>query len=78
VVKTVLYVLITGCRWGDLPRGPQGASKRAAQRWLQRWQNDGTLAAMPARLLGLAEERGMMQWQYGAVDGACSPWPGRR
>jgi transposase len=78
VVNTLLYVLITGCRWCDLPRGPQWASKSAAHGWLQRWQDEGTLAARPARLLGLAEERGMMQWPYGAVDGSFSPWQGRR
>ena len=78
VVNTLLYVLITGCRWCDLPRGPQWASKSAAHRWLQRWQADGTLAAMQARLLGLAEERGMIQWQYGAVDGSFSPRQRRR
>lgn len=78
VVNTLLDVLITGCRRCDLPRGPQWASKNAAQRWLQRWQADGTLAAMQARLLGLAEERGMIQWQYGAVDGSFSPWHRRR
>jgi transposase len=78
VVNTLLYVLITGCRWCDLPRGPQWASKSAAHRWLQRWHADGTLAAMQARLLGLAEERGMIQWQYGAVDGSFSPWQRRR
>jgi transposase len=78
IVNTWLDVLITGCRWCDLPRGPQWASKSVAHRWLQRWQADGTLAAMQARLLGLAEERGMVQWQYGAVDGACSPWQRRR
>jgi transposase len=77
VVNTLLYVLITGCRWCDLPRGPRWASKSAAHRWLQRWQADGTLAAMQARLLGLAEERGMIQWQYGAIDGSFSPWQGR-
>jgi transposase len=78
VVNTLLYILITGCRWCDLPRGPQWASKSAAHRWLQRWQADGTLVAMQARLLGLAEERGMIQWQYGAVDGSFSPWQRRR
>ncbi len=78
VVNTLLYILITGCRWCDLPRGPQWASKSAAHRWLQRWQADGTLAAMQARLLGLAEERGMIQWQYGGVDGSFSPWQRRR
>jgi transposase len=78
VVNTLLYVLITGCRWCDLPRGPQWASKSAAHRWLQRWQVDGTLAAMQARILGLAEAHGMMQWPYGAVDAAFSPWQRRR
>ena len=78
VVNTLLDVLITGCRWCDLPRGSQWASKSAAHRWLQRWQVDGTLAAMPARILGLAEEHGMIQWPYGAVDGAFSPWHRRR
>lgn len=78
VVNTRLYVRITGCRWGDVPRGPPWASKSAAHRGLQRWQADGTLAAMQARILGIAEAHGMMQWPYGAVDGSCSPWQGRR
>jgi transposase len=78
VVNTLRYVLITGCRWGDLPRGPPWAAKSAAHRWLQRWHTDGTLVAMQARLLGLAEEHGMIQWPYGAVDGSFAPWPRRR
>jgi len=32
VVNTLLYVLITGCLWCDLPRGPPWASKSAAHR----------------------------------------------
>ena len=78
ILNTLLYVLITGCRWCDVPRGPQWASKSATPRWLQRWQADGTLAAMQARILGVAEEKGMICWEYGAVDGAFSPWKGWR
>jgi len=74
VVNTLLDLLITGCRWCETPRGPRWAAKRAAHRGLQRWQADGTLAAMQARGLGLAEARGMMHWEYGAIEGACSPW----
>ena len=48
VVNTLLYLLITGCRSCDTPRGPHWASKSAAHRWLQRWPADGTLAAMQA------------------------------
>jgi transposase len=78
VLNTLLYILITGCRWCDIPQGPQWASKSATHRWLQRWQADGTLAAMQARLLGIAEERGMIHWEYGAINGAFSPWEGWR
>ena len=78
ILNTLLYVLITGCRWCDVPREPQWASKSATHRWLQRWQADGTLAAMQARILGVAEERGMIRWEYGAVDGAFSPGEGWR
>jgi transposase len=78
VVTTLLYVLITGCRWYDLPRGPQWASTSAAHRWLQRWQVAGTLTAMQARGLGLAEEQGLIHRHYGAVDGSVSPWQGGR
>jgi transposase len=78
VVNPLLSGLITGCRGCDLPRGPQGASQSAAQRWLQRWQADGPRAAMHARLLGRAEAPGMLPGQDGAIDGALSPWPRRR
>src|SRR5215468_4884030 len=78
ILNTLLYVLITGCRWCEVPRGLQWASKSATHRWLQRWQADGTLAAMQARILGVAEEKGMIRWEYGAVDGAFSPWQGWR
>src|SRR5499426_3929994 len=76
ILNTLLYVLITGGRWCDVPRGRQWASKSATHRWLQRWQTDGTLASMQARILGVAEEKGMIRWEYGAVDGAFSPWQG--
>ncbi len=33
---------------------------------------------MQARMLGMAEERGMMHGEYGAVDGAFAPWEGWR
>src|SRR5262245_56687516 len=68
--------LVHSCPGGEFPRGPQWASKSATHRWLQRWQAEGTLAAMQARPLGVAEARGRIHWEYGAVDGACAPWQG--
>src|SRR5262245_6089783 len=32
---------------------------------------------MQARILGVAEEKGMIHWEDGAVDGAFSPWQER-
>ncbi|WP_219725057.1 transposase [Fischerella thermalis] len=74
VLNTLLYVLITGCRWCDVPKGEIWASKSAAHSGLQRWEADGTLENLQARTLGIAEERGLINWGYGAVDGSFSPW----
>ena len=78
VLNTLMYVLITGCRWCDVPTGEIWASKSSAHRWLWRWQTDGTNERLQARILGIAEERGLINWSYGAVDGSFSPWKGRR
>ncbi|KOR31186.1 hypothetical protein TI04_02195 [Achromatium sp. WMS2] len=77
VLNTLLYVLITGCRWCDVPIGESWASKSAAHRWLKRWQVDGNMAEMQSRILGKADNRGEIQWQYGSVDGSFSPWQRR-
>ena len=78
VLNILMYVLITGCRWCDVPKGEIWASKSSAHRWLWRWQTDGTNERLQARILGIAEERGLINWSYGAVDGSFSPWKGRR
>lgn len=77
VLNTMLYVLITGCRWCDVPIGEKWASKSAAHRWLKRWSEDGTLELIQQRILGIAQEQGMIRWEYGAVDGSFSPWKRR-
>jgi transposase len=78
VLNTLLYVLMTGSRWCDVPEGDQWASKSSAHRWLKRWQQEGTLRQLQDRILDLAQETGLIQWDYGAVDGSFSPWEGRR
>ena len=77
VLNTLLYILITGCRWCDVPKGEIWASKSSAHRWLKRWQLDATLEALQARILGIGQEKGLINWSYGAVDGSFSPWKGR-
>lgn len=78
VLNTLMYILTTGCRWCDVPQGEQWASKSSAHRWLKRWQTDGTLTLLEHRIINIAQEHGMIQWDYGAVDGSFSPWQGWR
>ena len=78
VLNSLLYILITGCRWCDLPRGKIWASKSAAHRWLKRWQEDGTFEHLPSRILAIADSQGLINWNYGPIDGSFSPWKGRR
>jgi hypothetical protein len=37
---------------------------------------DGTLKILQARILGIAQEQGLINWNYGAVDGSFSPGKG--
>ena len=78
VLNSLLYILITGCRWCDLPRGEIWASKSSAHRWLKRWQKDGTFEHLQSRILAIADSNGLINWNYGAIDGSFSPWQGRR
>ncbi|MBW4553843.1 MAG: transposase [Aphanocapsa sp. GSE-SYN-MK-11-07L] len=74
IINTLMYILITGCRWCDVPRERQWASKSSAHRWLKRWSQDGTLVLLQERIINIAQEQGLIRWEYGAVDGSFSPW----
>ena len=77
VLHTLLYILITWCRWSDVPKGEIWASKSSAHRCLKRWQLDGRLEALQPRILGIRQEKGLINWSYGAVDGSFFSWKGR-
>ena len=76
ILNSLLSILITGCRWCDLPRGPQWASRSSSHRRLQSWHIDGTLNKLRAVILGLAENEGLIHRKSGAVDGSFSPGKG--
>lgn len=76
-LNTIIYVLITGCRWCDVPKGPQWAARSSAHDALKRWTADGTIARLQENILNLAEKKGLISWNEGACDGSFSPWKRR-
>ena len=78
VLNTILYVLITGCRWCDVPSGKRWAKRSTAHDWLGHWAQDGTLDRLRKGLLKMANLNGMIDWTRGSVDGSFSPGKGGR
>ena len=79
VLNSILYVLITGSRWCDIPRDTKVfASKSSSHRWLIRWQEDGTLYKLERSLVAMADLAGQIDWNRVSVDGSFSLWQGRR
>ena len=78
VINSILYVLITGCRWCDIPDDRDVfASKTSSHRWLMRWQDDGTFDKLCKGIISLADVSGKIDWSYSSVDGSFSLWQRR-
>ncbi|MBU1345246.1 MAG: transposase [Proteobacteria bacterium] len=78
IINAIMWVLITGSRWCDVPRGDIWGSRPGAHRWLGKWMRDGTWERIKEYLLGAAELAGKINWERASVDGSFSPWKGRR
>ncbi len=69
VCNSIFWILITGSRWCDIPKGESWASKSSAHRWLGTWQEDGTLDKILSSLQEIAFLEGLINWDRLAVDG---------
>ena len=67
-LNAILYVLITGCRWNDLPK--EYGHDSTAWRRLHRWARDGTLLRLWRHLLRDLDVGGQIDWKRCAVDGS--------
>lgn len=67
-LNAILYVLITGCGWNDLPR--QYGHDSTAWRRLRQWAGDGTLLRLWRHLLRDLDIGGEMDWKRCAIDGS--------
>ena len=72
ILNTLLSILITGCRWCDVPRGSQWASKSATHRWLQRWQADSTLSSYAGISSETTDRSRIRETIFRAVSGLSS------
>jgi len=67
-LNAILYVLITGCRWNDLPR--EYGHDSTAWRRLRQWARDGTLLRLWRHLLRDLDLGGQIDWERCAIDGS--------
>jgi transposase len=67
----ILYVLRTGCRWGDVPR--KYGSPTTCWRRLRAWEENGIWERIWRLLLAQLDELGKLQWARAFLDGSFVP-----
>ena len=70
-VEGILYVLIMGCRWKDLPR--QYGAPTTIWRRLKRWGEAGVWERIWRAALIALDLRGQLDWTMGFLDGSFAP-----
>lgn len=78
VWNSILYVLIRGCRWKELPQGSHWAHRATAHRWLKKFRKWGLFDVIFIQLLKQANFRKLIDWNQINVDGTFSPISWRR
>ena len=73
VLNTILWILLTGARWSDVPQDTYFASKSSSHRWLKKWKVDGTLNRILIHLLKKAQSKDLIKSHRLLVDGSFSP-----
>src|SRR3984957_21351593 len=68
VLKVIWFVLVSGCRWEDVP-SEMGCSGRTAHRRLRQWEEMGTWDRLHADLLRLLRQADKLDPDLVIVDG---------
>ena len=76
--NSILYVLIRGCKWIELPSGELYVPRTSAHRWLKRFQRMEVFHSVLLSLLKEADFRGLIDWDQLSVDGSFSSQTRRR
>ena len=64
----ILWVLLSGARWKDLPR--QYGSSSTCHRRLQEWQDRGVWERVWLTLLSQLDQQGKLDWSQSFLDGS--------
>ena len=70
-IEGILYILITGCRWQDLPRG-YGAPTTVWRR-LKRWGEGGIWERIWRAALATLDQQGKLDWSSAFLGGSFAP-----
>jgi transposase len=70
-IEGILYVLITGCRWQDLPH--EYGAPTTVWRRLRRWGEEGVWERIWRAALASLDRQGQLDWTMGFIDGSFAP-----
>jgi transposase len=70
-IEGILYVLITGCRWQDLPR--EYGAPTTVWRRLRRWGEEGVWKRIWRAALAALDVQGRLDWSKAFLDGSFAP-----
>lgn len=76
VLNSICWIMITGARWCDLPKGPHWGSRTASHRWLGVWLETEVLEKLLIALQEVADVAKMIDFERLAVDGFFSAGKG--
>ncbi len=70
-IEGILYILITGCRWQDLPR--EYGAPTTVWRRLKQWSEAGVWGRIWGAALAALARRGGLDWTMAFLDGSFAP-----
>ena len=70
-LEGILYILITGCRWQDLPR--EYGAPTTVWRRLKRWGEAGVWERIWRAALSALDQQGQLDWSMALLDGSFAP-----
>src|SRR5262245_4586648 len=70
-IDGILYILITGCRWQDLPR--EYGAPTTAWRRLKRWGEEGIWERIWRATLAHLDQQGKVDWSMAFLDWSFAP-----